>query len=127
MTTWNLTGTKHHVLICNGSSCMRKGGEEVTQAIRDEIKRLNLDEQIHTTRTRCNGRCKDACIVIAYPEGTWYKVASPEEGRNIITEHLADGKVIEDSVIYQFGDEGMIASSYEGFHEGISKMEKAGK
>lgn len=127
MTTWNLTGTKHHVLICNGSSCMRKGGEEVTQAIRDEIKRLNLDEQIHTTRTRCNGRCKDACIVIAYPEGTWYKAATPEEGRSIISEHLAGGKMIEDAVIYQFDKKGMIPPSREGFHEGISKLEKAGK
>ncbi|WP_078412782.1 (2Fe-2S) ferredoxin domain-containing protein [Priestia abyssalis] len=127
MTTWNLTGTKHHVLICNGSSCMRKGGEEVTQAIRDEIKRLNLDDRIHTTRTRCNGRCKDACIVIAYPEGTWYKASTPEEGRRIISQHLAGGNTIEDAVIYEFGDEGMVAASREGFHEGISKLEKAGK
>jgi hypothetical protein len=43
MATWNLIGTKHHVLICNGGSCMRKGGEEVTQAIRSEIERLGLD------------------------------------------------------------------------------------
>jgi len=43
MTTWNLTGTKHHVLICNGSSCMRKGGEEATQEIRNEIAELELD------------------------------------------------------------------------------------
>ena len=38
MTTWNLEGTKTHLLLCNGSSCLRKGGEEVTQAVRDEIR-----------------------------------------------------------------------------------------
>ena len=74
MTTWNLEGTRSHLLLCNGSSCMRKGGEEVTLAIRDEISMLELDQQIHTTRTRCNGRCQDACVVIAYPEGNWYRV-----------------------------------------------------
>ena len=86
MTTWNLEGTKTHLLLCNGSSCMRKGGEEVTQAVRDEISVLGLDQQIHTTRTRCNGRCQDACVVIAYPEGTWYRVDSPEMGRQIVRD-----------------------------------------
>ncbi len=42
-------------------------------ALRDEIKRRGLNNQIHTTRTRCNGRCQDACVVTVYPEGTWYK------------------------------------------------------
>lgn len=69
MTTWNLEGMKTHLFICNGSSCMNKDGEEITQAIRDEIQRNALDKEIHTTRTRCNGRCKDACVVIAYPQG----------------------------------------------------------
>ncbi|KHF30431.1 Ferredoxin, 2Fe-2S [Anoxybacillus sp. BCO1] len=73
MATWNLQGTKHHILICNGASCMRKGGEEVTQAIRDEIDQLQIHAYVHTTRTRCNGRCEDACVVIVYPEGVWYR------------------------------------------------------
>jgi NADH:ubiquinone oxidoreductase subunit E len=54
MATWNLDTTKHHVLICNGSSCNRFGAEEVTQAIRSEIANQELDPYIHTTRTRCN-------------------------------------------------------------------------
>lgn len=99
MTTWNLEGTKSHLLLCNGSSCMKKGGEEVTQAVRDEIRLLGLDEEIHTTRTRCNGRCKDACVVIAYPEGTWYRVDSPEIGRQIVRDkhepHLNTHKVYQ--------------------------------
>src|SRR5690242_21609134 len=73
VTTWNLNGTKQHVLICNGSSCMRKGGEEATQAIRNKVTELDLDETVHTTRTRCNGRCKDAPVAIVYPSGDWYK------------------------------------------------------
>ena len=42
MTTWNLEGTQTHLLLCNGSSCLRKGGEEVTQAVRNEISVLGL-------------------------------------------------------------------------------------
>ncbi|RBW67891.1 (2Fe-2S) ferredoxin domain-containing protein [Bacillus taeanensis] len=124
MTTWNLSETKHHLLICNGSSCMRKGGEEVTQAIREEITNLNLDSAIHTTRTRCNGRCKDACVVIVYPEGVWYKAATSELGREIVQEHLARNKIVEDSVIYKYDFERFTAPENSSCVVGICKPQK---
>lgn len=86
MTTWNLNGVQSHVLICNGSSCMRKLGEEITQKIRAEITARELDHQIHTSRTRCNGRCKDACVVIHYPKGDWYNIASEEEAVQFVAD-----------------------------------------
>ncbi|WP_017727721.1 (2Fe-2S) ferredoxin domain-containing protein [Halalkalibacterium ligniniphilum] len=124
MTTWNLTGTQKHMLICNGSSCMRKGGEEVTVAIRDEIKNLGLDEAIHTTRTRCNGRCKDACVVIVYPEGTWYKAIDPEIGRKIVNNYLSVEEDLKNYVSYQFQEDGMTRLNKDETHEGILKIEK---
>ncbi|MFZ3591542.1 (2Fe-2S) ferredoxin domain-containing protein [Bacillus sp. DJP31] len=84
MATWDLSKTKHHVLICNGSSCMSNGAEELTQAIRKEIRVREADEVIHTTRTRCNGRCHDKSVVIAYPEGRWYKDMKEEEASSFI-------------------------------------------
>jgi len=119
MTTWNLKGTKSHLLICNGSSCMRKGGEEVTQAVRDEISLLGLDEEIHTTRTRCNGRCKDACIVIAYPEGNWYRVDSPEIGRQIVRDMNEPG--LETHKVYQFVNGEMSPNPAAAAIVGVSK------
>lgn len=121
MTTWNLKGTKHHVLICNGSSCMRKGGEEATQVIRNEIANLDLDTLIHTTRTRCNGRCKDAPVVIVYPEGTWYREVTPEVGSKIVQKHLVEGCSIEDNIIYQYDQEGFITPERTESTAGISK------
>jgi (2Fe-2S) ferredoxin len=124
MTTWNLTGTKKHVLICNGSSCMRKEGEEITLAIREEIKNLELDQQIHTSRTRCNGRCKDACVVIVYPEGNWYSAASTEIGRSIVKNHLDSSIDLEESLIYNFENGEMNAENTFDRIQGISKYEK---
>ncbi|WP_153723071.1 CbiX/SirB N-terminal domain-containing protein [Sporosarcina cascadiensis] len=95
MTTWNLTQMQRHLLICNGDTCMGAGAEEVTQQIRDEIRTNRLDEHIHTSRTRCNGRCKDKCVVIDYPKGTWYSVQEEETSRAIVQE-----TVKEESIIY---------------------------
>ncbi|ANB60008.1 (2Fe-2S) ferredoxin domain-containing protein [Anoxybacteroides amylolyticum] len=102
MTTWNLTGIKHHVLICNGGSCMRKGGEEVTNAIREEIARLELHSDVHTTRTRCNGRCEDACVVIVYPEGIWYQAVTPELGKQLVHHHLLRSEPITEAITYRY-------------------------
>lgn len=125
MTTWNLNGSKRHVLICNGSSCMRKGGEEVTQAIRDEINRLNIDAEIHTTRTRCNGRCKDACVVIVYPDGNWFKEITPELGRKMVQNHMQKNNGLKDSVLYEYDAEGFVKVSDTSV-KGIEKPVKIG-
>ncbi|MDV2685203.1 (2Fe-2S) ferredoxin domain-containing protein [Alkalihalophilus lindianensis] len=126
MTTWNLNGTKKHVLICNGSSCMRKEGEEITLAIRDEIKIRELDQQIHTSRTRCNGRCKDACVVVVYPEGNWYSVTSSEVGRSLIKSHQDSTVNLKDSLIYSFDNDEMKAINTDKCIKGISKVELEG-
>ncbi|MGG1575191.1 (2Fe-2S) ferredoxin domain-containing protein [Fictibacillus sp. NRS-1165] len=124
MTTWNLNGTMSHVLICNGSSCMRKGGEEVTQAIRDEIKKQDLDALVHTTRTRCNGRCKDACVAIVYPEGAWYKMPDEHAAREMVKGHLLKGEKVKELLIYEYGENGFSLTEENGLTKGIQKGEK---
>nr|WP_199616464.1 (2Fe-2S) ferredoxin domain-containing protein [Paenibacillus alkalitolerans] len=89
----DLAGVKNHVLLCNGDSCMIRGGEELTQALRDEIALAGAQRSIHTTRTRCNGHCADGCVAIVYPAGVWYGRMTPEDGRALVRrlkagEHL---------------------------------------
>jgi (2Fe-2S) ferredoxin len=92
---------RSHLLICNGGSCLKREGDEVTLAIREEIAKLGADRLIHTTRTRCNGRCEDACVVIAYPEGSWYKGITPETGRQLVRKMLT-GERLEEKLLYAF-------------------------
>ena len=94
MTTWNLNQMQRHLLICNGATCMGAGAEEVTKQIRDEIRKNRLDERIHTSRTRCNGRCKDKCVVIDYPKGTWYSVQDEETSRAIVQDTAEESSII---------------------------------
>lgn len=115
MTTWNLQGMQKHLLICNGSTCMGAGAEEITLAIRDEITKLKLDEQIHTSRTRCNGRCRDKCIVISYPEGNWYSVPNDTIARGVVNETID-----EKHRIYTMGQTGLHQVN-DQYGKGISK------
>lgn len=95
MASWDLSETKHHVLICNGSSCNQVGAEELTQAIRKEISERDLDNIIHTTRTCCNGRCHDKCVVIHYPKDTWYKDLKPEDASLFVNGLLSNKDYLE--------------------------------
>lgn len=110
MATWDLSGTRHHVFICNGGSCMKHGGEEVTQTIRKAIAEKNADSLIHTTRTRCNGRCEDACVVIAYPQGIWYRGVTPEACPDIIAQLLYEEEARSPQVSYTYSTEGFVLS-----------------
>ncbi|MGX1195994.1 (2Fe-2S) ferredoxin domain-containing protein [Metabacillus sp. SLBN-84] len=118
MATWDLTNTKHHLLFCNGSSCNQAGAEELTQAIRREISEREMDDVIHTTRTRCNGRCHDRCVVIDYPKGTWYKDLKPEDASPFIDSLLVNEDYIE-KVSHTVHDQGFKRS--DGISSGVSK------
>src|SRR5690606_37028309 len=44
--------------------------------------------------TRCNGRCKDKCVVIDYPKGTWYSVQNEETSRAIVQDTAEESSII---------------------------------
>ncbi|EPE63559.1 hypothetical protein L479_00061 [Exiguobacterium sp. S17] len=118
MATWNLSGTKHHVLICNGSSCNRSGAEELVQAIRQEISAQAADDLIHTSRTLCNGRCHDQCVVIDYPKGTWYRDLDTDDVPSFVAS-LLQGEDYAAKVAHTFTGAGFKRES--GVVTGVKK------
>jgi (2Fe-2S) ferredoxin len=106
-----LSGVSKHVLLCNGASCTKKGSEEVTNAIRQEIKDQGLLKKIHTTKTLCNGRCIEGPTVIVYPDGDWYKEMTPEKGPQLI-EKLKSNQKLKDSLSYTFNGHSFSTKEY---------------
>ncbi|BCG59991.1 (2Fe-2S) ferredoxin domain-containing protein [Paenibacillus sp. URB8-2] len=125
MTTWNLEGTKCHLLVCGGSSCKKRKGENILETIEEEIEKQGAEALIHPTQTRCMGRCGDAPVVIAYPEGVWYGEMSPKLGKTLVRKTLL-GEQLEENRMYTFGEEGMKASTERG-KKGKRKGRKADK
>ncbi|MBY9081567.1 (2Fe-2S) ferredoxin domain-containing protein [Paenibacillus sp. HN-1] len=113
MTTWNLEGTTCHLLVCGGSSCRKRKGEDIIDAIDGEIEKQGAEAVVHTTLTRCNGRCNDAPVVISYPDGVWYGDMSPKHGKALVRQ-LLQGERLEEKIVYTFGAEGMQAAGTSG-------------
>lgn len=122
MPTWNLSDMHHHILLCNGSNCTGAGAEEVTRAVRAEIKARGLNHQIHTTRTRCNGRCEDKCVSIVYPDGIWYKNLTPEDAAPLIDSIVNQEENLADKISHQFN--GVHFKRTEGTIVGKEKRSK---
>lgn len=115
--TMELSGVTKHILLCNGKSCIRKGAEDVTKAIRSEIKQQDLTKYFHTTVTLCNGRCEDGPTVVVYPEGDWYREMDSDSGRSLV-QLLKNGKRINQSISYSFNEGEFVRfSANENCHE----------
>lgn len=103
----DLTQIKKHLFLCNGGSCKLLGAEESAVAIRSSIMECLLADEIHTTKTLCNGRCKDGPIVISQPDGLWFKGMVKEKAADFVREFLVMNHIPQDDVLYEYGQQFM--------------------
>jgi (2Fe-2S) ferredoxin len=101
----DLTLIKKHLFLCNGGSCKLLGAEESSVAIRKAIADSGLLDEIHTTKTLCNGRCKDGPIVIAQPDGLWFKKITKDDAASFINKFLVIKAIPHEKLLYQYGQE----------------------
>ncbi|MFC3562821.1 (2Fe-2S) ferredoxin domain-containing protein [Pedobacter jamesrossensis] len=100
----DLTTVKMHLFLCNGGSCKLKGAEDSTAAIRAVLQEYKLGDLVHTTKTLCNGRCKDGPIVISMPGGEWFKEMSVPYARSFVEKFIIKGDLQPDKLLYLLGE-----------------------
>ena len=100
----NITEVVTHLFLCNGGSCCQKGAEESTRRIREYIAHEELEKTVHTTKTYCNGRCNDGPVVVAMPEGKWFKNVTPENAKRFVKEYLVAKNGCEKLSLFTYGD-----------------------
>lgn len=95
-----------HVFVCNGKSCSAAGSADVKAAFERELQERNLrygkeskgrnpNGAILLTDCGSIGFCAIGAAVLVYPEGVWYAQVRAEDVREIVEEHLENGKVVE--------------------------------
>ena len=94
-----------HVLVCTGGFCSPdRKGRELYSALPELLDRENLlfgPKRVKRGETPCLGVCSGGPIVVVYPEGVWYRHVTPKVLDRIVTEHLRDGKVVEEFVFFR--------------------------
>jgi (2Fe-2S) ferredoxin len=97
---------RHHVFVCNGTSCSAVGSAEVRAAFERELtargilngkekKGKNPKGSVVLTDCASVGFCAIGTAVLVYPDGIWYAQVRAADVPEIIEEHLLNGRVVE--------------------------------
>lgn len=79
------------VYVCAGTEC---GGGKVLRALKTELRRRRLLEEVLLAPGRCRGLCAVGPVVVIEPAGILYCHVQPADVAEIVAETLREGRII---------------------------------
>lgn len=93
---------ERHLFVCTNrrpdtaprGSCAAKGGEELRAAFKRELDAQEV-KGVRANASGCLDACERGCAAVVYPEGVWYGPVTQDDVKEIVSEHLKHGRVVE--------------------------------
>ncbi|MCL0064750.1 NADH-quinone oxidoreductase subunit NuoF [Dehalococcoidia bacterium] len=87
------------ISICGGTGCHAYNCKDVVKALKKEIKRQGLRNEVELRVTGCHGFCEHGPLLVLYPQRIFYQRITPGDASEIIAETVMKGNIIE-SLLY---------------------------
>jgi len=85
---------KKYITICGGTGCQAYGCSDIARAFKEELVRLDLQEEFSVKTTGCHGFCERGPIVVIQPEGIFYQRVKQEDITDIVDKTLIRKEII---------------------------------
>ena len=91
---------RYHVYACTQEKpgdkpcCAARGAQAVLDALRAELGKAGLGDEVHVTACGSLGLCERGPNLVVYPEGIWYSGVKPEDVAELVREHFGEGRPV---------------------------------
>jgi NADH:ubiquinone oxidoreductase subunit F (NADH-binding)/(2Fe-2S) ferredoxin/NAD-dependent dihydropyrimidine dehydrogenase PreA subunit len=86
---------RSHLLLCGGTGCHAAGSQEVGEALKQELEKRGLSQEIMLVETGCNGFCAQGPIMIVQPENIFYQGLKVKDVPHLVEEHFLKGRPVK--------------------------------
>ena len=84
-----------NLLMCAGTGCVASGTPKVRDALKAELEKRGLADEIKIVLTGCNGFCAEGPVMLVYPEEIFYQKLTVEDIPTLVEEHFLKGRPYE--------------------------------
>ncbi len=81
-----------NVMLCAGTGCVASGTMKVRDALKEEIRKRGMEDEIKIVLTGCNGYCAEGPVIAVYPDEIFYQRLTVEEVPKLVEEHFLKGR-----------------------------------
>jgi (2Fe-2S) ferredoxin len=93
---------RYHVYLCTqekpdpkAPSCTNRGSKEVLEALRAELGKSGLGDEVQVTTSGSLGLCGRGPNMVVYPDGIWYSGVQKTDVPEIVREHFRNNRPVE--------------------------------
>lgn len=94
---------KAHIFVCTNERpadhprgcCKAKGSESLLTALKQELAKAGLGDQVRAQRAGCLDTCEEGPSIVVYPDNIWYGRVQSSDIPEIVQSHVICGKPVD--------------------------------
>ena len=101
---------RSHIMVCTGTGCSASHSPQLIELFEKALAEAGMDQEVKVVRTGCFGLCAMGPIVLIYPEGALYTNVKETDVKEIVSEHIVKGRIVE-RLLHKESDEKGVTTS----------------